>query len=108
MLSVYDDGSTLSTDPSGAVVAATDNQGNNLPVTPPDGGITQSFSNLVTYGVQAIINNRLPPAAAPATGITRPGAAPAPGAQLSSLFASPVVKVIALVGLGWFIVKKVF
>src|SRR2546423_11410048 len=108
MQALYDDGSTLTTDSSGAVVAATDNSGNNIPVAPASGGITQTFSNLVTYGVQALINNQLPPAGVPTTGLARPAPAPGAAAPASALLASPAVQLIGLALLGWFLVKKVF
>jgi len=104
MLSIFDDGSSTETDITGAVTAVTDNSGADIPVVSTDGGITQQFMNLVTYGVGSLINNRLPPATAPKIGV-QPAPRPV-AAQVSSLLASPGVKIAGLALLGFFLFKK--
>lgn len=101
MLSIFDDGSSLTTDSSGVVTSVTDSSGTGIPVASAGGGIAQQFSNMVTYGVQSLINHALPAARPPAVGVQQ--AAPAP---LSSFLASPVVRIGALALLGVFLYKK--
>jgi hypothetical protein len=98
---LYDDGSLLTSDESGVVVAAQDSGGASVPVARSDGGITQQFMDMVTNGVQALIDNRLPPAPAPRIGVQPPAAQ-----QVSALLASPTVKLAGLALLGFFLYKQ--
>jgi len=102
---IYDDGSTLTTDANGVTTSATDSSGTPVAVVPAGaGGLFQDFVNMTTYGVRALIDSRLPNAAAPRLGV-QPALTPA--AQVASVLSSPVVKV-ALLGLGAFFLWKKF
>jgi hypothetical protein len=101
---IYDDGSTFTTDSSGAALSATDSSGAAVSVVPAGGGLFQDFMNMATYGVRALIDSRLPNAAAPRLGV-QPALTPA--AQVASVLSSPVVKV-GLLGLGAFLLWKKF
>ncbi len=108
-MKIFDDGTMTNTDSSGAVTSSADNNGDSLPVASPDGGLTQQFADLVTNGVNALIDNRLPPAPVP-----QPGVVPAPGAVKTnpgvavstSLLASPAVKMAGLALLGLWLFKR--
>jgi hypothetical protein len=59
MLSIYDDGSTLTQDAAGNVTSLTDNQGNSVPVAGAAGSsLVQQVANLLTYGVRSAIDSR--------------------------------------------------
>jgi hypothetical protein len=101
LLALYDDGSSLTTNPQGVVTSVTDSSGAAIAVAAPDSGIAQQFANMVTYGVSSLINHALPPAPLPASGVQRPAAS-----DFSALLASPVVRIGALALLGFFLYKK--
>ncbi len=109
LFSLFDDGTTATTDAStGAVTSAVDSGGSAIAVASPTGGLTQQFADLVTYGVRAVVDNRLPPAPIPQTGVVasaKPAPAPAPLA-ISSVLASPTVKLVGLALLGLFLYKR--
>jgi hypothetical protein len=104
---VADDGTVLSVDPStGDVTSATDSSGAAVAVTPPGGGsLTQAFANLVTWGVQGVINTSLPPASLPRPGVV-PTPAPSVAAQATAALASPTVKLAILGIAAFFLIKK--
>lgn len=102
MLSIFDDGSSLTTNGRGVVTSVTDNSGAAVPVAAPDSGIAQQFANMVNYGVASLLNRALPPAPLPASGVQAQPMA----ASLSSFLASPVVRIGGLALLGILLYKK--
>lgn len=67
---VYDDGSTLTYDGAGNVIAMSDSSGAAQSVPPPGGSaIVRQFSDLFNYGVRAVIDREFrsqPAAVSPA------------------------------------------
>ena len=106
---VADDGTVVNIDDqTGDVTSATDNSGATIPVTPPDSGITQTFAQLISNGVNALIGNKLPPAPVPKPGTvaTATPAQAATSTAAATLAANPILKWVAILAGAYFLLKK--